>query len=297
MADILAGNSSRPISSARQVHPVSVRTQRFGLAARIGHILAVASAIVLLVGAGALFVFRAMYGDHVLPSITVADVPVGGMTRADAQAAVDARANTLLNGPIVFDYNGQTWTTSLSQLGVTANTTASVDGAFEVGRESGAKARLRSAYTLARSDTVVPLQMMINPSAIDTWAQQVTADIGKQPSDATIAIANGKVSVIDEVDGVVVDMDALNQIIGTSISTMQPYRGTLPTVDKLAEIRASDLDGQVNKLNAMLAKPVKLVYKSKNWTLSPSYLGQFIVLQESRKKPGYDLSVDDSARG
>src|SRR4051812_813643 len=270
---------------------------RFATFARIGHFLAVAASLILLVGACSLFAFRAMYGDKVLPSISVGDVPVGGMTRAEAQSAVDARANALLTGTMAFNYQGKTWSTTLQDLGVTADTTASVDNAFDIGRESGAKDRLSSAYSVASSDKVVPLSLTINSSAVKTWADQISVDIDQVPQDAQIVIADGEVSVVPEVDGVVVDKTALMSIIWGSISSMTPFRGALPVVNQAAKIRSGDVQPQVAYIQAALSDPVKVSYKSKHWTLTPKDLGQFFMISPSSTKPGYDVSIDDAALG
>lgn len=238
-----------------------------------------------------------MYGGKVLPSVSVASVPVGGMTRAEAQAAVDERANTLLNGTFAFDFQGQTWTTTLSDLGATVDTTAAVDQAYAIGREQDAKDRLSSAYSAASGDQSVPLTVTINPTAIQSWADQVTNDIGQVPRNATLSVEDGKVVTTEEVDGIIVDMPALNSIITNAITTMEPYRGTLPTINKVAEIRSSDIAPQVAQLDEMLSKPVRLVYKSKKWTLTPAEFGKYITINESRTGAGYDITVDETGLG
>jgi len=276
---------------------INSRRGRFAGFARIGHILAVVSAAILLIAAGSLYVFRTMYGDKVLPSVYVADVQVGGMTQTEAQAAVDARANALLSETFAFDFQGRTWTTTLGDLGVTANTSASVASAFDIGRENGAKDRLSSAYTVASGDKVVPLNLTVNPAAVDAWADQVTADIGQQPHNAELLVTDGNLSVTNEVDGVVVDKDELKNIVGSSIATLAPFRGTLPTVNKVAQIRATDIQPQVAQLQTALATPIKLTYKSKHWTLTAKDLGQFVQITESKTGPGYDVKIDDTALG
>jgi hypothetical protein len=54
---------------------------------RIGHRLALALTILLVCGVAGLYAVRAIYSGKVLPSVYVADVPVGGLTKSEAQAA------------------------------------------------------------------------------------------------------------------------------------------------------------------------------------------------------------------
>ena len=299
MAQLIADRSRAPIQTSVKTTSGSDRksASRFANVFKVGHFLAVAAAIALLIGAGSLLVFRSMYGGKVLPSVSVGGVPVGGMSQADAQAAVDQRASSILNTQIVFTYAGQTWTTSPASLGVTAGTQDAVSTAYGLGRESDAGDRLGSALTLARSSKVVPLQFVINPNQIQTFANQVNADINQLPKNATVSVVDGKVQTTPEQDGVIVDVNALTSIVSSSLSGSEAFRGALPTVNKVAYIRSTDIQPQVAQLNTMLAEPVKLTYKSKHWTLTPSDLGKFIVLTESKTKPGYDVSVDQDAVG
>jgi vancomycin resistance protein YoaR len=156
---------------------------------------------------------------------------------------------------------------------------------------------LSSAYEVASGSQTIPLTVTTNPGAIDAWADQITNDIGQIPHDATIQITDGEMTVSDEVDGVIVDKEVLSQILNNAIVTMQPYRGTLPTVQKTAAIRRSDIEPQIAQVETMLNGPVKLVYKSKRWSLSPADFGQFITITGSRTGRGYDVGVDETALG
>ena len=89
---------------------------------RLGNRLVLGVTLILLIGVAGLVVVRTAYSGRVLPSVYVADIPVGGMSETDAYALVDQRASTLLNEVFVFDYDGRQWTTSLADLGVQAGT-------------------------------------------------------------------------------------------------------------------------------------------------------------------------------
>jgi vancomycin resistance protein YoaR len=253
--------------------------------------------LILLIGVAGLVVVRTAYSGRVLPSVYVADIPVGGMSETDAYALVDQRASTLLNEVFVFDYDGRQWTTSLADLGVQADVQRSVDSAFSVGREQEARDRVSNTISLATGDQVVPLTMNIDSTRVNSWIDSVTGDIDRRPRDAEITISNGKVSVTENVDGIVVDQDRLYAVIAESIETFQPYRGPLPVKLAPASIHESDTEPAVETLNQALSGPIKIVYKKKEWMLQPADLGQFVIQTPSTGKPGYDISVDDAALG
>jgi vancomycin resistance protein YoaR len=264
---------------------------------RIGHRLALALTILLVCGVAGLYAVRAIYSGKVLPSVYVADIPVGGLTKAEAQAAVDTRASALLNATMVFDYDGRQWTTTLGQLGVASDTSASVEQAFAIGREDDTREQINSTLHLAQSDQVVPLRMVVDSGMVRAWVDQVTAEIGRQPSDARIVVDGSKVTVQEEVDGIVVDQDRLQAIIAESIESMTPYRGALPITMQVAKIHAADLESEVAILQNALSKPITIVYKKKSWELKPEDISPFIVQTPRSGQPGVDVSIDTSGLG
>ena len=259
--------------------------------------LAVAITVLLLIGVAGLLSVRTFYSGKVMPSVYIADVPVGGMSKADALAAVNARSSGLLNDTFVFDYDGRQWTSSLADLGVQADVQGSVDAAFAVGREPEARNRVSSTLGLARGDQVVPLKLTVDSTQIQSWVTSVTNQINRTAQDAQIHVTNGEVSVTKDVDGIVVDQARLMAIIQESIDNLSPYRGPLPVKFSPALIHASDLDANVEQLSAGLSQPITIDYKKKSWTLQPADLGQFVVTIPSTNGVGYDVTLDDAALG
>ena len=280
-------------------NPASSRTTRSKLDILLGfgNRLVILLTLLLLVGVTGLAVTRAMYSGKVMPSVYVADVPVGGMSKDEALAAVQQRASSLVGETFVFDYNGRQWTTSLADLGVQPDVERSVDSAFGVGREQQARDRVGNTLSLATGTQVVPLAMKLDSNKVETWVTTVTGDIDRKPLDAQIEIANGKVQVTPDQDGIVVDKDRLMAVISESIRTMQPYRGPLPIKLSAPSIRVDDLDPAVAQITTALSSPIKIVYKEKQWTLQPADLGQFIVQTPNANGSGVTVSVDDSELG
>ena len=82
--------------------PASLRSLGLG-AAGVAALLGLALAVVLLT-------VRATHAERIFPAVTVADVPVGGMTIDQAAAALAARADAIESSPITFKHGDQSWT-------------------------------------------------------------------------------------------------------------------------------------------------------------------------------------------
>jgi vancomycin resistance protein YoaR len=277
--------------------PARTRKSTLNLLLGFGNRLVLLLTAVLLIGVLGLVAVRAMYSGKVLPSVYVADVPVGGLSKDEAYAAVQQRASTLVSETFVFDYDGRQWTTTLADLGVQPDVQRSVDSAFAVGREQEARDRVGNTISLATGNQTIPLALRLDSSKVNSWVETVTGDIDRSPQDAQIQITNGKVSVSGDVDGIVVDKDRLMAVVSESIRTMAPYRGPLPIKLSVPSIRENDLDPAVAEINSVLSSPVKIVYKDKQWMLLPADLGKFIVQTPNVGGTGVTVSVDSDALG
>ena len=67
--------------------------------------LAVGLALVLLVAAGALLLLRSAHAGRVYPAVHVAGQSLGGLSHAEARAALERRAEDLESGTIAFTFD------------------------------------------------------------------------------------------------------------------------------------------------------------------------------------------------
>ena len=299
MAELAASSGISPLRGlglgVRSLSGSSSVSPRRPRLAHLLHRLAVASAVLALVVAMTLVVFRNRYDGKVMPSVVIADVAVGGLSREAAEAAVVQRGESLLNAPMSFSYQGLSWNPTLAQLGVAADSNRSVDAAFAIGRETGARDRLVSSFDVSRESQRVPLAFTVDSAAGSTWAQSVTDELGLAPRDATIEIDGDVVTLHPDIDGIVVDADRLSAIVGESIATLTPYNGPLPIKAIPAALQADDLKEDAAQLETALSEPITVVYKKKRWTLQPADLGQFVRQEAQQGGPGVTVDVDRDA--
>ena len=78
-----------------------------------------------------------------LHNVYVNDQNLGGLSRADAHAALAKALDPYLNGPITLTYGGKQWTPRLGELGMTIDLDQTVDEAYGAGRSGGVGSRLR----------------------------------------------------------------------------------------------------------------------------------------------------------
>ncbi len=249
---------------------------------RAGMVLAVVIGIMAI----GLALLRTSYNDRIYPQVYVAGMNIGGMSHDDAMGVLEARANEIENGTVAFSFNGQKWSPTLAQLGISVDFNATLDAAMDVGRENDAWERVHSTTGLLRDRHDIPLAMTIDRGALAAWFESVNGDLGIVPHDAYIQISDGKATVVPEVNGTVVDQTAAEAIVMQALTTLQPVSTNLPTETKIANVHANDLDGAMTQINNALSKPVKVSFGDSSWDVSPTDLGNYIVQSSDPTKTG-----------
>ncbi|MEA2583569.1 MAG: hypothetical protein QOF33_1654 [Thermomicrobiales bacterium] len=234
------------------------------------------AALLLLAVAGVLGAMRSVYADRIYPGVYVEQVAVGGRDLGAARALLQQRADSLERGTIAFSYKGKTWTPALSEVGVTIDLDRSLDRAYTVGREENARDRLFAMSGLLQRDQHFPLVVRFDQAVLNAWLDGVDEELGLPPHDASLTIEGAKVTVVPEVDGTIADRTQVQQIVYNVAQSLRSADGSLPVISRIAQVRAADLAPAKVQIEQMLARPVKLTFEKKSWTLEPATLGAFV---------------------
>lgn len=147
----------------------------------------VAGVFVLALGGVAYAAFRHEQANasRILPGTTIADVDVSGMTRAEALAAVGARADADLDRRIVVFVGAKAYTTTPRQLGRRAQVGRAVDEAIEASQRVGWVER---AWRRFRDD---PLEVEVELSLegdrrVEGFVRRTARRVAIDPRDASI---------------------------------------------------------------------------------------------------------------
>jgi vancomycin resistance protein YoaR len=257
----------------------------------LGHIasrIVLALALIAIAAAGSLFAFRVAFADEIYPGVHVGGVDVGGMSRAEATSALQAKADEITSQRAYFDGFDQHWAPTLADLGVTADIDASIDQAMRIGREESSRDRLGSAISSLSGDHNLPLQLSIDPAALEQWSESVDQQINLIPHDASLSVVGGNVEITQESNGTIVDQSALQATLLNSLQTMQAPTDPLPTVDKLPSVHAADLQPAQAAITQALSAPITVTYGSQSWTIEPTDFGPFVSTSVDPGKSGAD---------
>ena len=162
-------------------------------------VAAIAVGIVLLaLGGVALAAYRydRATADRILPGVTVADVDVGGMTRAEAVEAIDAIVAERLDAPISIAALDDLWTVSAAELGQSADVEAAVDRAMAASESTGFLARVWHRLRDEPIDIVVDLAFTTTGTSVQTLVSTIESEIASEPRDASVSVVDGETAFV-----------------------------------------------------------------------------------------------------
>jgi vancomycin resistance protein YoaR len=267
--------------------PASLRALGFG-AAGVAALLGLVLAVVLLT-------VRATHAERIFPAVTVADVPVGGMTIHQAAAALADRAEAIESSPMTFEHGDRSWTASLRDVGVSIDEDEALARVVGYGREASAFRRLRSVAAMARSGEQLAMPISLDYQQLDRWFDEIDQGLGTPPRNASVEIQGSTVVIVPEVDGIVVDRDQARAEVESQLLNLKPIEAELPVSTKIATIRATDLEPARELLLRAMVNPVQVSSAGGLWTLPTTdvarFLRQNVVIGENGA-PAIQLGLD-----
>lgn len=131
-------------------------------------------------------------GSTIAPGVSIGTVAVGGMTEADAAAAVRAAYSAV---PVAVNFHGTVYRIDAAKLGQVLPLTAALDAAWNVGRDGTA--------TPPPASTTIPFKVQVNKHRLNRWITILKSRTYIAPTNATWKLRRQRVIVIAERPGFV----------------------------------------------------------------------------------------------
>lgn len=229
--------------------------------------LAVGGASLALLATG-ITGFRSAYAGKIYPNIYIGDVNVGGMTREEAEAAVQARVDEFDTSCVTYSHEDLTWTPTLTELGVSINVPALVDEAMELGRDEKAADRFMYTTNVVQGSQVIPLKFRLKPWLLDDWFDQVETDIGDPAIDATFTVKGADLEITQDFTGTGADREAVTEQLNEALNSLELIDRDLPTDIAQPRITKADLEANETEVLNILSNSVVIRFEDKRWDLS-----------------------------
>jgi vancomycin resistance protein YoaR len=271
--------------------PIGIRTKR-------GFLLGFGTTLLLglLVLLGASLGVAVTQANHVMPGVTVAGVPLGGLDRDAAAARLQADLPSLDDGSLVLTIDRQTTSVALSQFHRQYDIQATLDIAFGVTRSGNPLAdsidRLR---TLAGPTVAGEPVVVQDHAALERVITNIATQYDQSAQDASVRHAGQAAYVaVPAVTGLHVERDALRNALDQILTAPRPQSSFDVLVTRAdPAIGTAEAEAAASAASAATAEPLTLKGGGQKLELSPADLASFITFSETDS--GWGMTVDAAA--
>jgi lipoprotein-anchoring transpeptidase ErfK/SrfK len=197
--------------ASRRTPPAPPRRSRLPLVAGI------LAGLVVLLGA-AMFVYDHARREQIAKGVSIAGVPVGGLSESAARAKLEHDLIAKLNRPVVVRSGSRSWTLSARQAGVTVDASNMVSQAVEASRQGSIFTRTFRALSGGSVHRDVPLVVGYSHKAVRTMTAKVRAAVNREPRDASVAPSASGLEQVAGENGLMVDSTKLGARIERALS-------------------------------------------------------------------------------
>jgi len=227
-------------------------------------------------------VLDGQYKDKIEPGVSISGVYVGEMNRAQAREALDKQVADFTTHPVLLQFQDKKWQPTLEQLGAEFNFDTSLDTAFSYGK-SGDFVKDSRLYKLMSPETHnVPLELMVNETKLRGYLSDISDRIRRDPIEPNVQLNGAQVVLTEGKIGFNVDYNRTLEDIKKSLVTLKTNDQNLLQVGDVSPVIATqEFTDFKNKLSAVVATPVIIKFKDKNWTFDQNQLANMIKVTRS----------------
>jgi vancomycin resistance protein YoaR len=167
--------------------------------------------------------YQKNHADRVFTGVSVWDIDLSGMTQQEAQRTLSAAFPYPREESIVLidPKTEEQWVRAPAQLGISFDVDATVDAAFDVGRDGNPFARLGEQFTSWYYGAQIAPIVVFDESQLDRAVAQIATEINQPATDASLAFDGSSVGFASAQVGRSLDVSDVRNRLITPISNLR----------------------------------------------------------------------------
>ena len=185
-----------------------------------------------------------VYSDMLCPGLSLADVPVGGLSVGEAEKLMAQALSRRQTEPLlVLQWGEKKWQVPWEYVSSRPEPAALVRRAYGVGRTGNVLERLESQFVSRHGGRTIRLGFTPDQEKLRSFISEIAVGQNRRPKDASVSDLHHTVRIETEVNGIEVDVAAT--LLKAAQAITDGKLVTLPLVVKEspATVRAADLQG------------------------------------------------------
>ncbi len=183
-------------------------------------------------------------GDSIAPHISVAGVPVGGMSALQAQTALEQHLSPLLQAEMELVYPGGSARLTREKLGLSLDLPTALSAALAAGREPALLQRLATHWRLHTHGLDLPAPFSVDQLRLTAVLTGLAPQVNREPRNARIRVnSSNTLEKTPGQSGLVLLVKESAAIVTRGLQNPQASRVDLVVKEKPPNISAEDLAG------------------------------------------------------
>ncbi len=218
----------------------------------------------------AIVIDSALYYNKVHAGVSVSGVSLGGKTKDEAVAALQAYVKEAEADPITLVSNNKTWPLSPGDVGTKVDLEQAAIAAMAAGRDSNFFADLGHRLKLYFSKKDLPLQSTFDQTMLEGFLAKVAQEVDIPAVDAKLVIEGNRIQTVDGQSGNVVDQAALQAQLAPLLATLtsESIQVPIPMMVQQPKVIAQDFQEAIDQSKTMMGTPVTLAGNGQTWVFS-----------------------------
>lgn len=245
--------------------------------------------------------FSIAYLGKVFPGIVVNGVDIGGLSRTEALQTLETQITYPQTGLVVLEDQENIWTFSPKDLGLVVDYNATVEKAYQIGRQGWPWQRISGRFQLiSQEKQLTPI--MILDERVTRQQLALIADVINQPVKEAAIRLNG-VQVIAEPGqvGRILDVETTIQQLRDPLTKLFDASLVLPVNEMQPVIL--DASSQAQIASTLLSQPLRIQVPGANpenlgpWDLSPETLASMLIIERINDDQGerFQIALDQNS--
>lgn len=221
-----------------------------------------------------IFMVRLGHYDKLLPGIALRGVYVGGLTKPQAVAKLDAATTNYMNSEITYQANGESVAAKPASFGISFDNKAYVDEAFKLGRDSDIISDIATQTSLLFSAPDI-MQLGVDGAVFSKELVNINRIIARPSQNAEYQFGSGKISVTEAKNGASIDMGWAIFNLTRQFSELKS-KLDLPVTTSLPNRSTEMLLRQKDTVANIAKAPLVLTYANKSWAITQQQLVSWV---------------------
>jgi len=258
---------------------------------RTRRLVVIGVAAAVIVAACGVWLFSQNRGlDRVAAGVKVAGVPVGGMTQAQARAALRSWLRTSGVAQVALTTRKGVKQLVLDRLGIGVDVPATVRLAMAKGRHEVA-----GVVVWRGSGGDVRPVVRVKPHLYERGLAVIRDEVNRPARNASLRLRDKRIVVVPDKTGLAVDDIRLERTLLRSLASGRSYRGEIPTTIVMPEVSTFEAQSRLPAASVYLARPLTLALGQHRLKLRPAVMAKMLAASTSADSGAQPLTFDNKA--